>query len=954
MKLRKNCVWLLVSSIIMSCFILNETSYGKTLYVVQHGGYYELKAFKIYGSELQYSNKADLPSHGYGPIDIAADYKSGTLFISYESDSFGGGNIIELYDAFTLDRKKSVTLVGPDDYTGLEYDPVNRILYGTERNDNEIYAFYWDPEEQTLTPHEDNPIYLDNINYACDLTLNGTTMYVSEFYYTLGFGGTAYQNVQAYDIANDWEHLDSYDMTEGTISISYNTGEDILYGTTGSELIKNNLDPNSALVKDIQNARPIGVETDNSTGLVYLTTYRNNGSIEVWDTSDWTDTQPADPNWVFKYDSDNNDGVSISNLAGLCLLSKDAGLYLDKTASIENNNACVNPLDPCSNEITYTICYGNLETDLGDPNYIGTVTATITDFLPVGVYPENLFDPYYDSASHTYSFTVVLEPGDSDCFDLDVRVMASAEPNSILVNRAEIESEDYFNVAYAETLVCCWGGDVIYVDKDATGYNTGTSWLDAYTDLQDALARAGRGCADEIWVAEGTYKPVDKPDNDDATFHLTSGVALYGGFKGSETSRNQRNWFTNQTILSGEIEPDERIDDVVTIDDPNLDAILDGFVITGAATAAIYCTNGTAPVIEHNRILKNTYGIDCYDNSKPVIRNNWIYTNDSGIYCESVDNQNIDIRNNTIAYNEYYGIEVHEDDPNMVFENCILWGNNGSGSDHSKCIPYYSCINDPADPNGLDDSIDANGNITLHPTFIFDNSQIEEPNLMDFRLNMDSPCIDSGNPNTSCSNEYDIDLDERIYDGRVDMGADEFDRPICYDSPADFNDDGIVNLIDFNDLASAWLTEDGDGNWNATCDLEEDDTIDISDLDLFAYDWLMMDCDELQTWMLSHPESGMMRMMDGGTDLLYAESSVSIKSTSSVQSASLRATYSYDVESEIKQVVEIIKWLEEIWETDPEFRKEMTKKEYKEFIGSLFDYLEMLYGIYESKESYPW
>ena len=33
-------------------------------------------------------------------------------------------------------------------------------------------------------------------------------------------------------------------------------------------------------------------------------------------------------------------------------------------------------------------------------------------------------------------------------------------------------------------------GEVIFVDADATGTSNGTSWEDAYTDLQDALADA--------------------------------------------------------------------------------------------------------------------------------------------------------------------------------------------------------------------------------------------------------------------------------------------------------------------------------------------------------------------------------------------------------------------------------------------------------------------------------
>ncbi|MDX1439999.1 MAG: hypothetical protein R3284_08865, partial [Rubricoccaceae bacterium] len=80
---------------------------------------------------------------------------------------------------------------------------------------------------------------------------------------------------------------------------------------------------------------------------------------------------------------------------------------------------------------------------------------------------------------------------------------------------------------------------VIYVDTDATGANNGTSWGDAYTDLQDALAVASS--SSEIWVAEGVYKPTNTSDRT-ISFVLTDGVELYGGFDGTETSRDERDW----------------------------------------------------------------------------------------------------------------------------------------------------------------------------------------------------------------------------------------------------------------------------------------------------------------------------------------------------------------------------------------------------------------------------
>jgi hypothetical protein len=50
---------------------------------------------------------------------------------------------------------------------------------------------------------------------------------------------------------------------------------------------------------------------------------------------------------------------------------------------------------------------------------------------------------------------------------------------------------------------------IIFVDVDASsGANNGSSWPDAFVDLQDALAiTAGCPSITTIWVATGTYHP---------------------------------------------------------------------------------------------------------------------------------------------------------------------------------------------------------------------------------------------------------------------------------------------------------------------------------------------------------------------------------------------------------------------------------------------------------------
>ena len=97
-----------------------------------------------------------------------------------------------------------------------------------------------------------------------------------------------------------------------------------------------------------------------------------------------------------------------------------------------------------------------------------------------------------------------------------------------------------------------------YVDTAATGDNTGSSWTNAYTSLQTALANIDAG--DEIWIAKGTYKPHVTDRN--VSFNInTENANIYGGFAGTETQLIDRNnsliHTTNSTILSGDLLADD-------------------------------------------------------------------------------------------------------------------------------------------------------------------------------------------------------------------------------------------------------------------------------------------------------------------------------------------------------------------------------------------------------------
>ena len=90
---------------------------------------------------------------------------------------------------------------------------------------------------------------------------------------------------------------------------------------------------------------------------------------------------------------------------------------------------------------------------------------------------------------------------------------------------------------------------VIYVDADATGADNGSSWADAYTNLQNALED---GEDAEIRVAQGIYKP--SHSNREETFELMEGTVVKGGYAGwGKPDPDARDVHKYPTVLSGDL-----------------------------------------------------------------------------------------------------------------------------------------------------------------------------------------------------------------------------------------------------------------------------------------------------------------------------------------------------------------------------------------------------------------
>ncbi|MCP4437754.1 MAG: T9SS type A sorting domain-containing protein [Aureispira sp.] len=121
----------------------------------------------------------------------------------------------------------------------------------------------------------------------------------------------------------------------------------------------------------------------------------------------------------------------------------------------------------------------------------------------------------------------------------------------------------------------------VYVNVNATGANNGSSWTNAYTSILEAMDAALSG--DDLWVAQGTYYLHQGGPQGDSSIWLKTGVNLYGGFIGTETTLTQRDWENNATIFDGYNSASGTFSSVhIIVADNVTNCTLDGFILQHA------------------------------------------------------------------------------------------------------------------------------------------------------------------------------------------------------------------------------------------------------------------------------------------------------------------------------------------------------------------------------------
>jgi hypothetical protein len=109
-------------------------------------------------------------------------------------------------------------------------------------------------------------------------------------------------------------------------------------------------------------------------------------------------------------------------------------------------------------------------------------------------------------------------------------------------------------------------GAVFHVSTSGNDSNDGLSWATAFATVQKGINSANSAGNSEVWVSSGTYYPTEcltdvtglRTGDAYKTFMMYAGVNVYGGFAGTELSKDARAlsgsdpWeFANPTVLDG-------------------------------------------------------------------------------------------------------------------------------------------------------------------------------------------------------------------------------------------------------------------------------------------------------------------------------------------------------------------------------------------------------------------
>jgi uncharacterized repeat protein (TIGR01451 family)/fimbrial isopeptide formation D2 family protein len=438
-KIKKNMIksntFLALLAIAILTTAITKTATAKSLYVIadilgaSESNIQPVQAYDIgVDGTLTFQAQHDIPHRMLGAVGMAIDADSGYLFITYEAS-----NEIQLLDPITM--VDAGTTIAPDatDLAGIKYDHEKSLLYCVDRRTNNLYVYNWFPETTTLTHVPGSPFRLQNAT-AFGIALNeiDDLLYVANATNTV----TIYRT-------SDWRLVDSITLSRMAISIALDVKNGFIYTGAGwaDNMYLTQYHLATGTEKEVQvepDAGVMGLRVDIDTGLVYISTGRNNA--------------PGGDN-LLVYDEELNqiDIIpAIGNPTDLAIPGKDIGYNpLNLKKQVLRGASASTDFDGmktvgAGDTYTYGISFDNT-------NDYTVTDVSIVDVLPkevtfVSAYDDGengLYDYNEQTGIQTYTWTYQeLPPRTSTLLEITVKVNPEINVGKVITNSVTINTNE--------------------------------------------------------------------------------------------------------------------------------------------------------------------------------------------------------------------------------------------------------------------------------------------------------------------------------------------------------------------------------------------------------------------------------------------------------------------------------------------------------------------------------
>jgi len=424
-------IFLLVLAVAILMAAGAGTTAAKSLYLIAdlHADPAPIRAYDV-GADgiLTLQTEYGVPTYGHGPMGLAIDSDGGYLFVTYED-----ANVIQLLDAKAMTDAGTVTPEGAENLAGIVYDHDKGLLYCVDRGTDKLYVYDWDASTATLTPVLGSPFTLSGATaFGIALDESNDLLYVGNYSYSILVYSTS-----------TWSLTRTISVGRPAIGVAIHAADDLLYygggfaeNPTNFYLTQYDLTTDTEAEVRVGSLWGVmGLTVDETTGLVYVTTGRNNqaGGMAIQ---------------VFNQSLREIQHIGIGErLTDLIIPPGEISynpLNLSKSTVGWLEHVKVGDI------ITYNICFDNNDNEFAINN------VTVVDTLPnevnfVSADGDGVFG-YYDPnhitcptcvPAPTYTWTYPsIAPGSSECLQLVVQVNSGAKPGMKITNFVSIDSDE--------------------------------------------------------------------------------------------------------------------------------------------------------------------------------------------------------------------------------------------------------------------------------------------------------------------------------------------------------------------------------------------------------------------------------------------------------------------------------------------------------------------------------